>query len=78
MLNDKTKKNKNLKNKKTTNLLNHVNLPCRDPWDPKPELNQKTQFSTNLILNDKIKNKINLKKLLKLKKHSRELESKLI
>jgi hypothetical protein len=78
MLNDKTKKNKNLKNKKTTNLLNHVNLSCRDPWDPKPELNQKTQFSTNLILNDKIKNKINLKKLLKLKKHSRELESKLI
>ena len=72
--NIKTWKIKNKKNKKTqTNLLNQINLSSRDPWDPKSELNKKTQSSNNLILNDEIiKKKINLKFNVKVKKNTLE------
>jgi hypothetical protein len=62
MLNDENEKKKkhDLKNTKKKKKLNSDESPklrlifkTHNPWNPRPELNKKTQFPSNLMLNMK-------------------------
>ena len=45
-------------------------------WNPRHKLNQKAQIQKNLILNDEIKKKINLKNLSKEKNNNKKIRVK--
>jgi hypothetical protein len=54
-----------LKRKKIANLgkpfKSQLISKTRNPWNPRPGLNQEAQFLTNLMLKDDIEKKMNLK-----------------